>query len=143
MNQILLPVMYTLGTAYIARTTSEYVIGAVINKTTDVIKDSAKGAWNYVSSKNKECDYQYEYISTEDDDTIVYVTSRQQDDDWDKMCLEIDELKKKECRRKSSIKTPIYGPIKNLKSIKLPDLSPPTTPTTPISPLISVPLLEI
>jgi hypothetical protein len=115
MNQIIMPVIYTFGAAYATRTISEYIVGAVITKTTDVIVGSAKQTYNYLSNKYEyEYDYinnEYEYVDINEDDKIVYVTSKT-NYDWDQLDIELHELNKKERQRKTHTKpikpSPIY-----------------------------------
>jgi hypothetical protein len=114
MNQILFPIIYTVGAAYATRTISDYVVGAAINKTTDVVVGSAKMSWNYVNHKRKpkkDIEYEYELVDPTVDDRITYVTSKMKNSDsWDPIEIELQILDRKERIRKKCVTSPYIKP---------------------------------
>jgi hypothetical protein len=132
MNQLLYPIIYTVGAAYATRTISDYIVSAAINKTTDVVVFSAKSTWNYVTNKDSkelkpEYDFEYEYVDVNNDDKIIYVNShiKNIDDSWDPIEIELKVLDKKErIRKKCVMSSPILSPISG------PSTSPSTGPST-------------
>jgi hypothetical protein len=82
MNQILATVVISYGSAFLLKYTTNKVTDIVVDKTTQAVKNSAKGVWKNITNQQEiKPEIEYELVSTDENnelitDKIVYVTSK-------------------------------------------------------------------
>jgi IS1 family transposase len=94
--------MDTLATGIIISYTSTYLIrfaincftNALFNRTTGVVKNKAKQAWNHITYKEIKKDIiEYELIDLDKEDERTYVTSKRKvSEDWSNINTSTDSL---------------------------------------------------
>lgn len=99
METLVVPFLITYGSKYVAEYVFSGITSAVVNKAVTVAKDKVKNEWYKISKKNKDIIVYYEYVDPNiDDDKIIYVSSKNEDDVWDKMSTELKEFKYEELK---------------------------------------------
>ena len=102
METFVVPFLITYGSKYATEYALSGITTAVVNKAVSVAKDKVKNEWYKISKKNKDIVVFYEYVDPNiEDDKIIYVSSKNEDDTWDKMSTELKEFNYNEIKNET------------------------------------------